>query len=81
MKKITEKVLELEQSALDNKKIINSEGAEISVTKDKYILLGSNGLNLEFEKQTIPLLLQCWLVIMNPWKDNMTTNLKLILTI
>ena len=50
MKKITEKVLELEQSALDNKKIINSEGAEISVTKDKYILLGSNGLNLEFEK-------------------------------
>ena len=33
-----------------NKKIINSEGAEISVSKDKYILLGSNGLNLEFEK-------------------------------
>lgn len=50
MKKITETVLELEQSALDNKKIINSEGAEISVSKDKYILLGSNGLNLEFEK-------------------------------
>ena len=50
MKKIVEKVIELEQAALDNKKIINSEGAEISVSKDKYILLGTNGLSLEFEK-------------------------------
>ena len=37
MKKIVEKVIELEEAALDNKKIINSEGAEISVSKDKYI--------------------------------------------
>ena len=43
-------VLTLENSALDNKKIINSEGAEISCTKNKYILLGSNGLEQEYEK-------------------------------
>ncbi len=50
MQTLKEKVQELEQSALDNKKIINSEGAEISVTRDKYVLMGSNGLDLEFEK-------------------------------
>jgi len=43
-------VLTLENSALDNKKIINSEGAEISCTKNRYILLGSNGLEQEYEK-------------------------------
>ena len=50
MNEIRDKVLELEGSALDNKKIINSEGAEISVSNDRYILKGSNGLDLEFKK-------------------------------
>ncbi len=50
MNEIRDKVLELEGSALENKKIINSEGAEISVSTDKYILKGSNGLDLEFKK-------------------------------
>ena len=34
---INEKVLLLEQSALNNKKIINSEGAELSYTKSNFI--------------------------------------------
>ena len=52
MNYIKNKVLDLEQSALENKKIINSEGAEISVSRDKYILIGSNGLDLQYEKTT-----------------------------
>ena len=47
---INEKVLLLEQSALNNKKIINSEGAELSYTKSKYILMASNGLESEITK-------------------------------
>ena len=49
-KEINEKVLLLEQSALNNKKIINSEGAELSYTKSKYILMASNGLESEITK-------------------------------
>ncbi len=49
-KKLNDLVLSFENSALENKKIINSEGAEISYSKNKYFLLGSNGLELEFEK-------------------------------
>ena len=49
-KEINDKVLLLEQSALNNKKIINSEGAELSYTKSKYILMGSNGLESEITK-------------------------------
>ena len=44
---IKEKVIELEESALANKKIINSEGAEIAFSKSSYSLLGSNGLDIE----------------------------------
>ena len=47
---INEKVLLLEQSALNNKKIINSEGAELSYTKSNYILMASNGLESEITK-------------------------------
>ena len=47
---ISEKVLELENSALDNKKIINSEGAEIAFSKSKTILMGSNGFINEVNK-------------------------------
>ncbi|MAI60298.1 MAG: modulator protein [Rickettsiales bacterium] len=49
-KEINDKVLLLEQSALNNKKIINSEGAELSYTKSKYILMASNGLESEITK-------------------------------
>ena len=59
MQTLKEKVQELEQSALDNKKIINSEGAEISVTRDKYVLMGSNGLDLEFEKTSNSFIVAC----------------------
>ena len=47
---IKEKVIELEESALANKKIINSEGAEIAFSKSSYSLLGSNGLDIEMKK-------------------------------
>ncbi len=47
---INEKVLLLEQSALNNKKIINSEGAELSYTKSNYTLMASNGLESEVTK-------------------------------
>ena len=40
----------LENSALNNKKITNSEGAEVSWTKLKCILAGSNGVFQEYEK-------------------------------
>ena len=43
-------VLSLENSALDNKKISNSEGAEIACTKNRYLLVASNGIVQEFEK-------------------------------
>ena len=59
MNYIKNKVLDLEQSALENKKIINSEGAEISVSRDKYILIGSNGFwTFSMKKQLAPLFLQ-----------------------
>ena len=47
---INEKVLLLEQSALNNKKIINSEGAELSYTKSNCTLMASNGLESEVTK-------------------------------
>ncbi len=43
-------VLSLENGALDNNKISNSEGAEIACTRNKYLLVASNGLVQEFEK-------------------------------
>ena len=39
----------LENGALNNKKITNSEGAEVSWTKLKCILAGSNGVFQEYE--------------------------------
>mgnify|MGYP001360539874 CR=1 FL=1 len=47
---LIEKVQKLENSALENKEIINSEGAEIACTKNKYCLLGTNGLSQNFTK-------------------------------
>ncbi len=49
-KEMSDKVLQLEQSALNNKKIINSEGAELSYTKSDYILMASNGLESKITK-------------------------------
>ncbi len=43
LEEINNKVLELENAALKNNKIINSEGAEIAFSKTKSILMGSNG--------------------------------------
>ena len=48
--KLKNNVLELEESALSNKLIKNSEGAEISHTHNSYYILGSNGLEIEMEK-------------------------------
>ena len=48
--KLKSNVIELEESALSNKLIKNSEGAEISYTHNSYYLLGSNGLEIEMEK-------------------------------
>ena len=50
IKEINEKVLELENSALDNKKIINSEGAELSFSQVKYKIMASNGFETEINK-------------------------------
>ena len=50
IKEINRKVLSLEGSALKNKKITNSEGAELSYTKSKLLLLASNGLESEITK-------------------------------
>ena len=50
IEQIKEKVLSLEESALENKEISNSEGAEIAYSKTFFYLLGSNGLDLEMEK-------------------------------
>ncbi len=47
---INDKVLELENAALKNKKIINSEGAEIAFSKTKIILVGSNGFENQVNK-------------------------------
>ena len=47
---IKSNVLELEESALENNKITNSEGAEIAYSKNSFCLLGSNGLEIEMEK-------------------------------
>ncbi len=47
---IKKKVMTLEESALKNKKIINSEGAELSFSKSDFILMGSNGLESEVSK-------------------------------
>ena len=50
IEKIKEEVISLEESALENKKINNSEGAEIAYSKNSFCLLGSNGLDIEMEK-------------------------------
>ena len=47
---IKEKVIALEESALSNNKIINSEGAEIAYSNSSYLLMGSNGLDIEMNK-------------------------------
>lgn len=47
---LNKNVVTLEESALDNKKITNSEGAEIAYSKNSFCLLGSNGLEIEMEK-------------------------------
>mgnify|MGYP001188448228 CR=1 FL=1 len=48
--KLNKTAATLENSALSNKKISNSEGAEVSWTKLKCILAGSNGVFQEYEK-------------------------------
>ena len=50
VREINEKVLELENSALENKKIINSEGAELSFSQVKYKIMASNGFETEINK-------------------------------
>ena len=50
IKEINNKVLELENSALENKKIINSEGAELSFSQVKYRIMASNGFETEINK-------------------------------
>ena len=51
LKRLNEKVLELENSALENKQIINSEGAELSFSSVKYHhLMASNGFQTEINK-------------------------------
>ena len=50
MSLIEKEVIKLEESALDNKEITNSEGAEIAYSKNSICLLGSNGLEVEMEK-------------------------------
>ena len=47
---INDKVLELENCALENKKIINSEGAELSFSQTKYKIMASNGFETEVNK-------------------------------
>lgn len=50
IKEINENVQELENSALENKKIINSEGAELSFSQVKYKVMASNGFSTEIKK-------------------------------
>ena len=50
MSLIEKEVIKLEESALDNKEITNSEGAEIAYSKNSICLLASNGLEIEMEK-------------------------------
>ena len=50
IKEINDKVLELENSALENKKIINSEGAELSFSQVKYKIMASNGFESDLNK-------------------------------
>ncbi len=50
IEEIKNKVITLEESALTNKKITNSEGAEVAYSKNSFCLLGSNGLEIEMEK-------------------------------
>ena len=47
---LDDKAKSLENSALDNKEIINSEGAEVAWSRTKYLLAASNGLFQEFSK-------------------------------
>ncbi len=50
MEEIKKNVITLEESALTNKKITNSEGAEVAYSKNSFCLLGSNGLEIDMEK-------------------------------
>ena len=52
MSLIEKEVIKLEESALDNKEITNSEGAEIAYSKNSICLLGSNGLEIEDGKNS-----------------------------
>tara|TARA_B100000287_G_scaffold428929_1_gene481238 strand:- start:2547 stop:3887 length:1341 start_codon:yes stop_codon:yes gene_type:complete len=47
---LNKKVISLEESALANKKITNSEGAELAYSKSKLTMMGSNGLYSEITK-------------------------------
>ena len=47
---LNESARKLEDSALENNFIINSEGAEVSWTKTNYTLMASNGMFQEFKK-------------------------------
>ena len=50
LNQIKNNVLKLEESALENNKITNSEGAEIAYSRNSFLLMGSNGLEIEMEK-------------------------------
>ena len=50
MELIQKKVILLENSALSNKQITNSEGAEIAYSNSYSCLMGSNGLEIEMNK-------------------------------
>ena len=50
LSKLREATNILENSALQNPKISNSEGAEISWTKSSVLIAGSNGLFQEYQK-------------------------------
>ena len=50
LSELTCKAEKLESSALENKFITNSEGAEVEWSKSDYFLLGSNGITQQFSK-------------------------------
>ena len=52
LKDLNNKASELENSALKNKMIINSEGAEVAWSKNNYYLAASNGMYQEFSKSS-----------------------------
>ncbi len=50
LSELNEKAKILENNALENKLIINSEGAEVSWVRSNFLLAGSNGMFQEFKK-------------------------------